>query len=152
MKRAVLLSVAVICTAVFVLLGAGTINAQMRPGSVPDQPDNPWAEQAIAGEQMMSDAQKTIQRCTEEIATAEKMKKTAQEGRARAEATGGTYRAEAVAGGQSDQPAYPWLSMEQAADQMIADARKTIERCELQMKYGKKMKEDALQEMERWGR
>ncbi len=141
MKRAVLLSVAVICAAVFVFFGAGTVKAQMG-GAVPDQPDNPWAAYYRAGDVMVSEAQKTIQRCNEQIAAAEKMKRQAQEGRAKAEAAGGT---------KADQPPYPWLSMEQAADQMIADARKTIERCELQIKQGTKMRDEAGAQLRKMG-
>jgi hypothetical protein len=150
MKRAALLSMAVVCAAVFLFLASGNLMAQVRSGAVPDMPDNPWAEQAIAGETMISEAQQTIDRCNQQIAAAERMKRRAQEGRAKAQVAGGTSRA--AAGGASDQPNYPWLSMEQAADQMIADARRTIDRCELQIKYGQKMKQDALMEMERWGR
>ncbi len=73
MKRAVLLSVAVICAAVFVFFGAGTVNAQMG-GAVPDQPDNPWAAHYKAGDIMISEAQKTIQRCNEQIALPKEMK------------------------------------------------------------------------------
>ncbi|MBP1747611.1 MAG: hypothetical protein H6Q52_150 [Deltaproteobacteria bacterium] len=138
MKRAVVLSMAVVCAAVFIFLGAGTVKAQMSP----DQPDNPWATQYKAGETMVSEAEKTIQRCNEQIAAAEKMKKQAQEGRAKAQAAGGT---------KADQPPYPWLSMEQAADQMIADARKTIERCELQLKKGTKMRDEAGEQLRKMG-
>ncbi len=152
MKRAVLVSMAILCAVVFLFIGAGPLHAQVSSGQVPDQPDNPWVKQMEAADIMISEAQKTIQRCNEEIAQAERMRKIAQEGRARAEVAGGTKRAAPGAGGQADQPHYPWLSMEQAADKMIADARKTIERCELQIQYGQKLKRDALQEMGRWGR
>lgn len=151
MKRAVVLSMAVVCAAVFIFMGAGVVKAQIRSGEVPDQPDNPWAAHYKAGEVMISEAQRTIQRCNEQIAAAERMKRQAQEGRARAEATGGTKKADPRAGGQADQPPYQWASMEQAADQMIADSRKTIERCELQIKQGTKMRDEAAAQLRRMG-
>lgn len=151
MKRAVLLSVAVICAAVFLFLASGNVMAQMTSGAVPDMPDNPWVAHYKAGEMMMTEAQKTIQRCNEQIAAAEMMKKQAQEGRAKAEITGGTKRADTRAGGAADQPGYPYLSQEQAADQMIADARMTIQRCELQMKQGAKMRDEAAAQLRAMG-
>ena len=154
MKRAVLASMVLVCAAVFLFVGAGVVNAQIgkpQVGSVPDQPMNPWAAHYQAGETMISEAQKTIQRCNEQIAAAEKMKKEAQEGKARALTVGGTKRADPRAGGTADQPAYPYLSMEQAADAIIADARKTIERCELQIKQGTAMKDEAAGQLNRMG-
>ena len=154
MKRAVLVSMVVLCAAVFLFLGTDVAKAQIgKPqiGSVPDQPMNPWAAHYQAGEQMISVAQKTIQRCNEQIAMAEKMKKQAQEGKARAGVTGGTKLADPRAGGQADQPAYPYVSMEQAADQIIADAKKTIERCELQIKQGKAMQDEAAAQLNKMG-
>jgi len=150
MKRAVLVSMVVVCAAVFLFLGTGVVKAQTS-GAVPDQPDNPWVAHYKAGETMISEAQKTVQRCNEQIAAAEKMKKEVQEGKARAQVTGGTKKADPRAGGAADQPAYPYLSMEQAANQMIADAKMTIQRCELQIKQGTKMRDEAAAQLRRMG-
>ncbi|MHB8109127.1 MAG: hypothetical protein ACYDHW_03730 [Syntrophorhabdaceae bacterium] len=155
MKRAFWLSVVVLFAAVLFFPGVSIVNAQrpqgaIESGSVPDQPDNPWSIKAKAADIMISEAQKTIQRCNEQIARAEELKKMAQEGRTRTQVAGGT-RTVTPGGGQADQPNYPWLSMEQAADQIIADARRTIESCELQIKHGQQMKIEAIQEMKRWG-
>ena len=154
MKRAVLASMVLVCAAVFLFLGAGVVNAQIgksQIGSVPDQPMNPWAAHYQAGETMISEAQKTIQRCNEQIAMAEKMKKQAQEGKARAGVSGGTKLADPRAGGQADQPAYPYVTMEQAADKIIADAKATIARCELQIKQGKSMQDEASAQLNKMG-
>lgn len=150
MKRAFGLTMVVAITTVFLLLlGTGTVGAQgarqdVGRGGASDQPPAPsaWAVQAQQADVMISEAQKTIQRCNEQIAQAEAMKKRAQEGRARAQALGGT---------KDDQPEYPWLSMEKAADMMIADARQTIERCELQIKTGKALKVEAENELKKLG-
>jgi hypothetical protein len=123
-------------------LGASIARAQVAGGAASDQPSYPWNRKAQAADTMISEAQKTIQRCNEQIAKAEEMKKIAQEGRAKAQRTGGT---------SADQPEYPWLSMEQAADQMIMDARHTIARCELQIKLGKQMKIEAENEIKKMG-
>lgn len=157
MKRVFWLSVIVLFAAVLFYPGVNIVNAQrsqgaIPSGSVPDQPDNPWGIKAKAADMMISEAEKTKQRCNEEIARAEELRRMAREGRARSEVAGGTRAADPRSGGASDQPNYPWLSMEQAADQMEADARKTIARCDLQIKQGRQMKKEALQEMDRWGR
>lgn len=145
MKRAFVLTMMVaIATAFFLLPGTGIVGAQTSSGGASDQPPAPsaWAVQAQQAEVMISEAEKTIQRCNEQIAQAEAMKKRAQEGRARAQALGGT---------KDDQPEYPWLSMEKAANMMIADARQTIERCELQIKTGKALKVEAENELKKLG-
>lgn len=157
MKRVFLLSVIILFATILFSPGLSQVNAQrtegaIPSGSVPDQPDNPWGIQAKAADMMISEAEKTIQRCNEEIARAEELRRMAREGRARTEVAGGTRSAAPRSGGASDQPNYPWLSMEQAADHMEADARATIARCELQIKQGRQMKKEALQEMGRWGR
>ncbi len=143
-KAFVLTMMVAIATVFFLLPGTGIVGAQTGSGGASDQPPAPsaWAVQAQQADVMISEAQKTIQRCNEEIAQAEAMKKRAQEGRARAQALGGT---------KEDQPQYPWLSMEKAADKMIADARQTIERCELQIKTGKALKVEAENELKKLG-
>lgn len=144
MKRAFMLTMMVAIAMVFLLsLGTSTVRAQAASGGAQDQPAAPsWRAQAEAADLMISEAQRTIQLCNEQIAKAQAMKKRAQEGRAQAQATGGT---------KGDQPEYPWLSMEKAADQMIADAMKTIERCELQIKTGKALKVEAENELKKLG-
>ncbi len=144
MKKAVLLTVVVAIATVFLLSqGAGTVQAQAGGGLAQDQPPAPaWRSQMEAADLMISEAEKTKKRCEEEIARAQEMKKRAQEGRAKAMAAGGTA---------GDQPQYPWVTMEKAADKMIADALKTIERCELQIKTGKALKIEAENELKKLG-
>ncbi len=144
MKRAFVLTMMVAIAMVFLLsLGTSTVRAQAASGGAQDQPAAPaWRAQAEAADLMISEAQKTIQRCNEQIAKAQEMKKRAQEGRAQARAAGGT---------KGDQPEYPWISMEKAADQMIADSMKMIERCELEIKTGKALKVEAENELKKLG-
>lgn len=144
MKRAVLLTVLVAIATVFLLsLGTGTVRGQAGAGGAQDQPAAPaWRAQMEAADIMISEAEKTIKRCNEEIARAQEMKKAAQEGQARAMAAGGT---------STDRPQYPWVTMEKAADKMIADALKTIERCELQIKTGRALRTEAENELKKLG-
>lgn len=144
MKKTIVLTVLVAIATVFLLsLGAGTVKAQAGGGGAQDQPPAPaWRAQMEAADLMISEAEKTKKRCEEEIARAQEMKKRAQEGRAKAMAAGGTA---------TDRPQYPWVTMEQAADKMIADALKTIERCDLQIKKGQALRTEAENELKKLG-
>ena len=144
MKRTFALSIVVAVMMVFLLSpGASNVRAQTSSGGAQDQPAAPaWRAQAEAADLMISEAEKTIKRCNEQIAQAQAMKKAAQEGRVKAQAAGGT---------KGDQPEYPWLSMEKAADQMIADSLKTIERCDLQIKKGRALRTEAENELKKLG-
>jgi hypothetical protein len=148
MKRVFAMAMVVAIFTVFlVALDAGTVRGQEKDltrGGAQDQPAAPsgWQVQADQAKQMISEAQRMIQLCNEQIARAEAMKKQAQEGRARAQRLGGT---------RQDQPEYPWINMEKMADQQIADAKATIERCELQIKTGKVMQEGAENEIKKMG-
>jgi hypothetical protein len=144
MKRGVLLALVVAIATVFLLsLGAGTVRAQAGSGGAQDQPAAPaWRAQMEAADIMISEAEKTIKRCNEEIARAQEMKRIAQEGMAKAAAAGGT---------KEDRPAYPWVTMDKAADKMIADALQTIERCELQIKTGRALRTEAENELKKIG-
>ena len=143
MKRGVLLALVVAIATVFLLsLGTGTVRAQAGSGAQ-DQPAAPaWRAQMQAADLLISEAEKTIKRCNEEIARAQEMKRIAQEGMAKATAAGGT---------KEDRPAYPWVTMDKAADKMIADALQTIERCELQIKTGRALRTEAENELKKIG-